>query len=281
MNRKETIHPCVEDVIIRYSDMVFRVALARTGNYSDAEDITQEVFLKYIQKNKGYTDWEHIKAWLLQVTSNLSKNLVTSAWSRHTAPLVEGVEAKVEMPDYSGILEAVEKLPEQYREIIRLHYLKGYRIEEISKKLDMKESTVKTRLSRGRKKLRDILGVFLICVVTGVIGFALISQNGKDGQNGEAIPNMAGVVTGSGIRQTQPDDSKILAELKKDGVVVEASENADFRDSRKLSQLEILQLQQRIRESMNPEYTPEHAGIVRYYRVNSRTGESFVFNLEE
>lgn len=266
---------------MRYSDMVFRIALARTGNHSDAEDITQEVFLKYIQKNKGYADWEHIKAWLIQVTSNLSKNLVTSAWSRHTAPLEEGVEAKVEMPDYSDILEAVEKLPEQYREIIRLHYLKGYRVEEISKKLDMKESTVKTRLSRGRKKLRDILGVFLICVVTGMIGFALIRQTGKDGQNGEEIPNMAGVVTGSGIQQAQPDDSKILAELNKDGVVVETSEYADFHSSRKLSQLEIQQLQQRIRESMDPEYIPEHGGIVHYYRIYSKTGESFVFDLEE
>lgn len=266
---------------MRYSDMVFRIALARTGNHSDAEDITQEVFLKYIQKKKGYTDWEHIKAWLIRVTSNLSKNLVTSAWSRHTAPLEEGVEAKIEMPDHNEILEAVEKLPEQYREIIRLHYLKGYRIEEISKKMEMNESTVKTRLSRGRKKLRDILGVFLICAVTGLIGFALLHQNGRDGQNGEEIPNMAGVVTGNGIQQTQPDDSKILAELKKEGVVVETSEYADFRDSRKLSQLEILELQQYIWESMNSEYTPEHSGIVRYFRIYSRTGEMFIFNLEE
>lgn len=231
MNRKESIHPCAEDVIARYSDMVFRIALARTGNYSDAEDITQEVFLKYIQKNKSYTDWEHIKAWLIQVTSNLSKNLVTSAWNRRTAPLEEGVEAKVEMPDHSELLEAVEKLPEQYREIIRLHYLKGYPVQEISRKLEMKESTVKTRLSRGRKKLRDILGVVLLCAVTGLAGFALLRQTGESGQGGEEIPNMAGVVSGSSVWQAGRDDTQILAELEQDGVVVETSEYADFRES--------------------------------------------------
>lgn len=280
MKRKKKIHPCAEEVIQRFSDMVFHVALSRTGNYNDAEDITQEVFLKYIQNHKSYEDWEHIKAWLIRVTLNLSKNLVTSAWHRHTAPLKEGMDVVEELPESSDILEAVQKLPEKYREIMRLHYLKGYRVEEISRQLGMNESTVKTRLSRGRKKLREFLGVLLICVVTGAIGFSLLFYTEKSENGREEIPNVAGVVTGNSVDGT-PDFSKIEKWLQDDTTIVEISKYKDFHEIRKLTEKEIGELGRRIQKIERAGDAVGDGTSVRYYRMIAKSGETMIFYLKE
>ena len=77
----------VEELLERYSSMVFRLAFSKTKNKNDAEDITQEVFLKYMKSNKQFNDEEHRKAWLLKVTINESKTLLMSAWFRRTTKM--------------------------------------------------------------------------------------------------------------------------------------------------------------------------------------------------
>ena len=64
----------------KYSNMVFRLAFARTKNNHDANDIMQEVFLRYMKNKKEFKDEEHKKAWLIKTTINCSKTLLTSAW---------------------------------------------------------------------------------------------------------------------------------------------------------------------------------------------------------
>ena len=59
-----------EETVRRYSDMVYRLAFARTGNTADAEDVYQEVFLRYLRSDPQFTSEEHRKAWLLRVTIN-------------------------------------------------------------------------------------------------------------------------------------------------------------------------------------------------------------------
>ncbi len=146
------------EVIKEYSDMVFRLAFARTGNQSDAQDVMQEVFLKYIQEEKTFEDKEHLKAWLIRVTINTAKNLVTSAWHQRTAQLEEADAVVVEIKEKSSVYYAMLELPEKYRDILHLFYYEDYSIEEISRILEMNESTVKSRLRRGRQKLKEILG---------------------------------------------------------------------------------------------------------------------------
>lgn len=279
MNHKKKIHPCAEEVVKRFSDMVFRIALSRTGNYNDAEDITQEVFLKYIQKNKNYEDWEHIKAWLIRVTENLSKNLLNSAWHRHTAPLEDGMDVGETPPQGSEILEAVQKLPEKYREIIRLHYLKGYRVEEISKQLNINESTVKTRLRRGRKKLREIIGVFAVFIVVGAIGISIFRFVGGDSYDWERITNTAGVVSGSGAK-IQEDLLQICAELEDDTTVVETSNNEDFREYRRLTKEEVKKLRKTIQGILR-EGGGDMDMPVQYYRIYEKSGEVTIFYLRK
>ena len=60
-------------IVDEYKDTVYRTALTVTGNYADAEDITQEVFLKYFQLKPQFETKSHEKAWLLRVTINAGK----------------------------------------------------------------------------------------------------------------------------------------------------------------------------------------------------------------
>jgi len=138
----------------QFTDTVYRIALHNTSNFSDAEDVTQEVFIKLLETNKTFRDSEHIKAWLIRVTINLCRDKMKKT-SRET--LVDNVlplKTNEEKPD---VLEAVKALSENYRNTIYLHYYEGYTAKEIGKILGAKESTVLSWLSRGRDALRKEL----------------------------------------------------------------------------------------------------------------------------
>ena len=138
----------------QFTDTVYRVALHNTANFSDAEDVTQEVFIKLLETNKAFRDSEHLKAWLIRVTINLCRDKMKKS-SRET--LVENVFPNKPNEDKSEVLEAVKALPEKYRNAIFLHYYEGYTAKEIGKIFDAKESTVLSWLSRGRDALRKEL----------------------------------------------------------------------------------------------------------------------------
>ena len=73
-----------EELVLRisekYADTVYRLAFSRTKSSHDAEDIMQNVFMKFIKCDVNFKSEDHIKAWLIRVTINLSKNLLASAW---------------------------------------------------------------------------------------------------------------------------------------------------------------------------------------------------------
>lgn len=148
-----------EELLEKYSKLVYRLAYARTHNVHDAEDITQDVFLKYIRLKKSFCSEEHRKAWLIKVTVNAGKSFVTSAWFRHRAELDETQEdtETVDMPEESEIDYAIKELPKKYREIIYLFYYEDLPIKRICDMLNMKESTAKSLLHRARGLLKDKL----------------------------------------------------------------------------------------------------------------------------
>ena len=138
----------------QFTDTVYRVALHNTSNFSDAEDVTQEVFIRLLETNKAFSDSEHLKAWLIRVTINLCRDKMKKS-SRET--LVENVLSYNADGEKNDVLEAVKALPENYRNTIYLHYYEGYTAKEIGKILDAKENTVLSWLSRGRDALRKEL----------------------------------------------------------------------------------------------------------------------------
>ncbi|QHI73565.1 RNA polymerase sigma factor [Aminipila terrae] len=146
---------CIELVVKRYTDMVYRLAFAQTRNKSDADDIFQEVFMRYIRKKPEFQTEEHRKAWLIRVTINCSKKLWASAWKRKTEGLDES--AIFQEQDEKYLYLELKKLPVRYRAVIHLFYYEDLSIEEISKILKRKPSTVRTQLTRGRYKLKEIL----------------------------------------------------------------------------------------------------------------------------
>lgn len=142
----------------RYSDMVYRLALVRTRNASDAEDVLQEVFLRYLKNEPVFETEEHQKAWLITVTINCTKTLLSTAYRRHSLPMETLLDAGTEdtYPD-TTVYEAVMKLPSKYRTAIHLFYYEEYSIKEIADVMHASETAVKTWLRRARLKLKDEL----------------------------------------------------------------------------------------------------------------------------
>ncbi len=142
-------------VIKFYSNMVYRLAFARTGTKYDADEIFQEVFLRYIRKQPVFENEGHRKAWFIKVTVNCSKKLWGSAWKRKIVPLEETVlfETKEDIDLYNEL----QQLPAKYREVIHLFYYEDMSTEEIAEVLERKNSTVRTQLTRARALLKNIL----------------------------------------------------------------------------------------------------------------------------
>ncbi len=144
-------------IIEKYFNMIYKLAIAETKDVHTAEDVTSDVFLKFMQTNKAFESEEHIKAWLLRVTINTSKSFFSSSWFKKTVPLEETLEAAEIPEEESEVYLAVMKLPEKYRTVIHLFYYEELTVREISEVINSNESTVKSQLSRARAMLKEIL----------------------------------------------------------------------------------------------------------------------------
>ena len=144
-----------KEVINRYYDMIYRLALARTGDKAHADDVTQEVFLRYIQKERNFESEEHIKAWLIRVAVNCSKDVFLNSWATKTVPLTEDIAFST--PEKSDVYYAVMELPQKYRTVVHLFYFEDFSLKEIAKYLNMNEATVRSQLHRARELLKTRL----------------------------------------------------------------------------------------------------------------------------
>lgn len=145
----------IEDVLARYSTMIYRLAFARVKSSHDADDILQEVFLRYMRSSVTFRDEEHRKAWLIRTTINCGKSLLTSAWFRRISPMDDSLYT--EMEEHSEVYHAVMELSVKYRTVIHLFYFEEYSVAEIAYLTNMKISTVKSQLHRARNLLREKL----------------------------------------------------------------------------------------------------------------------------
>ncbi len=150
-------------VMRKYSDMVYRLAYSRTGSTFDADDILQEVFLRYIRADKTYNDEEHRKSWLIRITINCTRSFASSAWNRHRDAAEPDPNIGAEDPALraaetrSDVMDALLSLPEKYRTAIYLFYYEDMNVAAIAKSVGTTETNIKTRLSRGREMLKEKL----------------------------------------------------------------------------------------------------------------------------
>ena len=149
----------MDSIIDRYQNTVYGLALARTGNRADADDVFQEGFLAYCQCGKTFRDEEHRKAWLLRTTINQSRRVTSSSWRQKTVPLSEREDAPVQCrdPEENRVWEPLQGLAEDYRLPIYLFYFQELSTQEIAKILAIRPGAVRMRLTRGREQLREKL----------------------------------------------------------------------------------------------------------------------------
>lgn len=154
-NQARPLQP--EELVAMYAKTIYRIAYSRLHNVPDAEDITQEVLLKYIKADKTFHDEDHRRMWIIRVTVNAINSLATSAYRKCSVPLEEAEMSSYTEEEPLGIKEAVEQLPEKYRIPIHLFYFEDMAISQIASVLDCAEGTVKSLLSRGRNRLKSLL----------------------------------------------------------------------------------------------------------------------------
>ena len=146
----------------QYADDVLRMAYFYLADRHKAEDVCQDVFVKLYTHGATIEPGKE-KAWLLRVTVNCCRDLWRGAWLKRVtlgSPAFELVPAPDDhqrREDEEAMMSAVHALPPAFRETILLYYYQGYGIGEIAKMLDLPEGTISSRLSRGRKKLEELL----------------------------------------------------------------------------------------------------------------------------
>lgn len=139
-----------------YTDMVYRICVHNTACKSDAEDLTQEVFIKLLTYKKYFFDSEHLKAWLIRTTLNLCYDYSKKENNRKSAE--NCYSESISQNEHLNVIDYVYKLPVNHRNALYLHYYEGYTAKEIARLLKTKENTVLSWLKRGREELKELIG---------------------------------------------------------------------------------------------------------------------------
>jgi RNA polymerase sigma-70 factor (ECF subfamily) len=157
-----------EQLYQRHSRRVYSLCLRMTGNVSEAEDLTQEVFIQLFRKigsfrgESAFTTWLH-RLTVNQVLMHFRKRSVkleqTTDEGDTPVQIVRGTENPNAMPvvDRIALDKAIKQLPPGYRTVFILHDIEGHEHEEIARMLGCSVGTSKSQLHKARMKLRDLL----------------------------------------------------------------------------------------------------------------------------
>ena len=147
-----------EELVKQYQDRLYAAALSICKNPEDAEDVVQDVFLKYHTSSKEFRDEEHLKAWLLRLVINRGRDLWRRRTVRNVAPLSDLLPSvSFASEEASELFFAIMSLPPKYRIVVHLYYYEDYPVSKIAGLLRISESNVKIRLMRARKALKQYL----------------------------------------------------------------------------------------------------------------------------
>ena len=160
--------PTWDEIVERHSDRVFRLAYRLTGNRHDAEDLTQEVFVRVFRSLDTYTPGT-FEGWLHRITTNLFldqarrkqrirfDDLSDERASRLTSGAPTPDVAYADQTFDDDIESALSTLPPDFRAAVVLCDVEGLSYEEIAQIMDAKLGTVRSRIHRGRAMLRSAL----------------------------------------------------------------------------------------------------------------------------
>src|SRR5215468_3892544 len=159
-----------ETIIARYRRKVFHIAYKFTGKHDEAEDLTQEIFLKVFRSLEKFNQDADFSTWLSSVARNYCIDRYR-AGKREREVLVEDLVAFDLAPASFGnpyraledrdrrsfLRKGLELLPDKLREAVVLRDLQGMSYQEMADRLALPEGTVKSRINRGREELARLL----------------------------------------------------------------------------------------------------------------------------
>lgn len=150
----------VDETIDRYADHIYRAALSYLKDTHDAEDVVNDVLMKYFSacEKLDIESEEHLKAWLLRTAINRCKDILGSARKKHETKLEDIHDPKADNCDtLLDVRQAVNALDDKYRIVVYLYYYEEYGTKEIAGILGLPKGTVVSRLKRARDMLRKKL----------------------------------------------------------------------------------------------------------------------------
>ena len=149
-----------EETINKYSRMLSKIAYSYTKNIFDTQDIVQEVFIKFYNARNSFESEDHIKNWLIRVTINKSIDVLKYSNKKKLIDdeHVNNLQSTNDFGQKSvDLYDCVCSLKENYKTIITLYYYDNCNISEIAGILKISEGSVRTRLSRARVKLKEVI----------------------------------------------------------------------------------------------------------------------------
>ncbi|MBQ8922394.1 MAG: RNA polymerase sigma factor [Oscillospiraceae bacterium] len=153
-----------EELMTTHYNTLLRIAVQHTGNTAEAEDIVQDTFLKLLESGKQFCDHGHAKAFLIRAAVNRCFDYLKSARRKRNISLTDAEEHTLP-PDSGGfqseetlaVLEAMQRLRPEYRNVIYLYYYEEYSVKEIASILRRSSNTVSSWLTRARKQLKEVM----------------------------------------------------------------------------------------------------------------------------
>ena len=152
-----------DELVRRHEDRLFALALRMLGERSDALDATQEAFVSAFRQARSFRGDSSFGTWLYRIGINACKDLMRKRgrWGDPTedagVDLPTGEDVEADAARRIDLSAALAQLPEEFRDPVVMHDLGGIPYEEIARTTRTNIGTVKSRISRGRKRLAELL----------------------------------------------------------------------------------------------------------------------------
>jgi len=165
------------ELVDMYKDKIHRLAVKMLQNPQDSEDIVQETFIRVYLNLNRYDDTKRFSTWIYRIGKNLCIDLLRKKKETYSLDL-EASESyglsryevfsndestpeahAIRSEDKQSVNRIIQTLPEKYKAVLIMHYMNDLSLQEISEKLKLPATTVKTRLHRGRDFLRKRWGM--------------------------------------------------------------------------------------------------------------------------
>jgi len=152
-------------LVDKYKASIYAFVYVKLRNFHDAEDVTQDIFIKAYQKLANLRRYDSFLAWLYCIASDLCRKFIRSRAARPDREFIEDQSSDPregtwtgyyrEDEIYESLHEALDSLPEVYREVLTLYYLGGMNNREVARFLGTSPTAVRQRLSRARLALKE------------------------------------------------------------------------------------------------------------------------------